>query len=177
MPIKKEKPNPKVTLLMAITVDGRTGRDTHHFVDWTGREDKQFFVETTMKAGVVMMGARTYDTIGYPLPGRKNIILTRNPDRKSSFENLVFTRKSPELILADLATDGYTHVILAGGPTTNTLFARKKLIDEIIVTISPKIFGVGTSLFTQDISMDLELKHLEKRGQETICISYKVLCS
>ncbi len=165
----------KVTLLMAITLDGRTGKDTRHFVDWTDREDKRLFVETTMKAGAIIMGSRTYDTIGYPLPGRKNIILTRNPDRKSSFDNLVFTGKTPRMILADLEAEGYSQVILAGGPNINSLFAREGLVDEIIVTISPKIFGFGTSLFTEDIAMELELKYLEKKGKHIVCIAYDVI--
>ena len=165
----------KVILLMAITLDGRTGRNARHFVDWTDREDKRLFVGFTVRAGVVIMGSRTYDTIGYPLPGRKNVILTRNSERKSSYDNLVFTNRSPGRIISELETEGYTEAVLAGGPTINTLFAREELIDEIVVTISPKIFGFGTSLFTEDIAMELELKHLEKRGGHLLCATYGVI--
>ena len=64
----------KVILLMAITLDGRTGKDEMHFVDWTEQEDKKIFVQITRRTGVIIMGSRTFDTIGGPLPKRKNVI-------------------------------------------------------------------------------------------------------
>jgi dihydrofolate reductase len=165
----------KVTLLMALTLDGKIGKSPDHFPDWTGKEDKKFFVKTTRKAGVVMMGRKTFDTLGTPLPDRKNIILTRDKNRKSAWENLVYTHKKPKEILDDLAKDGFSNVILAGGASVNSLFAEKKLIDEIIVTISPIIFGYGISLFSEEISMDLELKEMQRLGPNLVGLKYKVL--
>ncbi len=164
----------KVILLMAITLDGRTGRDEMHFVDWTEKEDKKLFVEITKKAGVIVMGSRTFDTIGGPLPNRRNIILTRDPERKSKWDNLQFVDKSPSALLQDLEKEGFSEVVLAGGPTINSLFAREKLIDEVIVTVSPLIFGCGTSLFTEEISMVLELEDAQKRGSDLVALTYKV---
>ncbi|MFO8085071.1 MAG: dihydrofolate reductase family protein [Desulfobacterales bacterium] len=164
----------KLILLMAITLDGRTGKDAMHFVDWTEQEDKRFFVQITKKAGVIIMGSRTFDTISGPLAGRKNIILTRNPQNRPCSDNLVFTNQSPSELLKHLEKEGFSEVVLAGGPTINTLFAREKLIDEIIVTVSPLIFGYGTSLFSEDIAMELELKDVQKRGKGLIAITYAV---
>ena len=70
--------------------------------------------------------------------------------------------------------EGFTEAILAGGPTINTLFAREKLIDEIIVTVYPLIFGYGTSLFSEEIAMELELKDVQKRGMDLVAITYGV---
>ena len=164
----------KLILLMAITLDGKTGKDAAHFVDWTEQEDKRLFVQITKRAGVVIMGSKTFDTIGGPLPGRKNIILTRNPQYRSNENNLVFTSKSPEEILNQLANEGFSEAVLAGGPTINTLFAQEKLIDEIIVTVSPLIFGYGTSIFLEKIAMELELKEVQKRGKDLVAITYAV---
>ncbi len=164
----------KVTLLMAITLDGKIGKDSDHFPDWTGKTDKKLFVELTKKAGVLIMGSKTYDTIGSPLPKRKNIILTRNKERKSEWENLVFSDSTPKKILEELKKEGYQEVILAGGAEINSLFARENLIDEIIVTISPLVFGAGISLFTEDISLNLELKSTEKLDKNLIYAHYKV---
>lgn len=164
----------KVILLMAITLDGKTGKDSEHFVDWTEREDKKFFVQITKRAGVIIMGSRTFDTIGKPLPGRKNIILTRNRQRKSQWDNLVFTDQTPGELLKSLEKEGFSEAILAGGPIINTLFAREKLIDEVIVTVSPLIFGYGTSLFSEEIAMELELKDVHRRGKDLVAITYEV---
>jgi dihydrofolate reductase len=164
----------KLILLMAITLDGKTGKDSWHFVDWTEQEDKKFFVQITRKAGVIIMGSKTFDTIGAPLPGRKNVILTRNRQRLSRWDNLVFTDKAPAELLKCLEKEGFSEAVLAGGPTINTLFAREKLIDEVIVTLSPLIFGFGTSLFSEEIAMELELKDVQKRGRDLVAITYGV---
>lgn len=38
----------KVTLVMAITQDGKIGRSPNHFPDWTGKEGKKLFAEISM---------------------------------------------------------------------------------------------------------------------------------
>jgi dihydrofolate reductase len=164
-----------VTLLMALTLDGKIAKDPDHYPDWTGKEDKKLFAEISKKAGVVIMGSKTFDTFGKPLPKRKNVILTRNKNRKSQWENLVYTDKKPNEILKVLEADGYSNVVLAGGATINSLFATEKLIDEIIVTVSPKIFGYGISLFSEDISMDLNLTAAERVSPDLVCLKYTVI--
>jgi dihydrofolate reductase len=165
----------KVTLLMALTLDGKIGKSPNHYPDWTGKEDKKLFVEISKRAGVVIMGSKTFDTFGKPLPDRKNIILTRKKNRISEWENLIYTDKKPPDILQDLEKEGFSNAVLAGGATINSLFAKEKLIDEIIVTISPKIFGYGISLFSDQTSMELELKEVERVGTDLVCLKYKVV--
>ncbi|CAN2039982.1 dihydrofolate reductase [Candidatus Magnetomoraceae bacterium gMMP-15] len=162
----------KLTLLMTLSLDGRIGLHSDHFVDWAGKEDRKLFVEITKKAGVVIMGSKTFDTISKPLLNRKNIVLTQNKSRKSRWNNLIFTDKGPKKILHNLEKEGFKEVILIGGRTINSLFARENLIDEIIVTIAPVIFGKGISLFSEDISMKLKLKQIEKIGKNLACLRY-----
>lgn len=165
----------KVTLLMAITLDGKIGKTPDHFPDWTGKEDKKIFAELSRKAGVVIMGSKTYDTIGFPLVNRKNVVITRDKTRVSQWENLIFTDESPQTILNELEKQGYSEVILAGGALVNSLFAEAGLIDEIIVTISPKIFGHGLSLFTPEISLELTLQEVKRIGAELVYLTYRIV--
>ena len=123
----------------------------------------------------MIMGSKTYDTIGRPLPGRKNIVMTRDPSRASEWDNLEFTQASPREILSRLEGEGYAEVILAGGALVNSLFAEAGLIDEIIVTISPKIFGYGISLFTEEIAMELALVEMKQIDPNLVCLTYRVL--
>ena len=164
-----------VTLVMALTADGKIGKDQDHFPDWSGKEDKKLFAAVSKKAGVVIMGSKTFDTLGAPLLNRKNIILTRKKDRISQWPNLIFTDQHPKTILENTEAEGYSEVILAGGARVNTLFAQANLIDYIIVTISPKIFGKGLSIFTEAVSMDLELVSVNRLGQHLVCLKYKVI--
>ena len=163
----------KVTMVMAITLDGKTARDDKHPADWTGKEDKLKFIEITRRAGVVIMGSKTFDTIGRALPGRKNIVMTRNRDRKSA-GNLIFTDQTPELILEGLAREGFSEVALIGGTQINTLFAMANLIDEIYVTIIPLLFGRGLNLFDHDMDARLELVDCEVISDQSLVLKYRV---
>ena len=87
----KEDTTLKVILLMALTVDGKIAKTSDHYPDWTGRGDKRLFAEISRRAGLVIMGSKTYDTIGKPLPGRQNIVMTRNKTRRSEYDNLLFS--------------------------------------------------------------------------------------
>ena len=165
----------KVVLLMALTVDGKIARGPEDFPDWTGSEDKRLFKNTTLKAGVLIMGSKTYDTIGKPLPGRKNIVLSRDKSRVSSHEDLVFTSKNPREVLSELRREGYETVVLAGGSQINTLFARDDLIDEIHVTYVPRVFGKGLSLFAEPVSVLLELIDFNHLGSGQIFARYRVI--
>ena len=165
----------KLTLIMALTVDGKIGKDDRHFPDWTGPEDKKMFKEMTLRAGVVIMGSKTYDTIGKPLPGRKNVILTRNPRRISDREDLVFTDKHPGAILRELAETGFREAVLAGGARVNYLFAQHRLIDELVVTFAPRVFGSGLSLFADSICMGLALEEVQQLGENLILARYRVI--
>lgn len=152
----------KLTLLMAMTVDGKIARDPDHFPDWTGKADKRMFKRITTDAGVLIMGARTYKTIGRPLPGRLNVVMTRSPQNWRPSANLVFSSDPPRTLLNTLAERGFSQAVLAGGSTVNSLFAREGLIDEMVVTVIPKLFGAGISMFAETMNTSLELtEHYE----------------
>jgi dihydrofolate reductase len=165
----------KVILVMALTLDGVSGRNSKDPVDWTGKADKKKFVEITKEAGVIIYGSTTYDAIGRPLPKRKNIVLTRNKARVSEFDNLEYTAKEPETIIEDLEKEGFTSAALIGGSTINALFAKKNLIDEIYITIVPKLFGKGLSLFNCDLDLDLKLLEMETIDDGYILLKYSVV--
>lgn len=60
--------------MAAVSRNGVIGRDGA--LPWQLPEDMRFFRETTM-GHVLVMGRRTYDSIGRPLPGRTTIVVTR----------------------------------------------------------------------------------------------------
>jgi len=165
----------KVTLLMALTADGLIGRDDTHLTDWTATEDKKLFKSLTQKAGVVIMGSKTFETLDRPLPGRKVVILTRRKDRVAPWDNVVFTDLSPNNLLKSLEQEGYEHVVVSGGATINALFSQQGLIDELVLTYSPTIFGSGVPLFRGDVSMQLALIKVSRMGDNLIYAHYRVI--
>ncbi|THB79736.1 MAG: dihydrofolate reductase, partial [Desulfobacteraceae bacterium] len=162
----------KTILVMATTLDGKIGRGPLHHVDWTGKKDKKLFVHLTREAGVVIMGSNTYKTIGKALPGRKNIVMTRNPSQFPGANDLLFTDQAPHEIIRDLESQGYDSAALIGGAVVNSLFLEEKLIDELYVTIVPRLFGTGLSMFSEAVDIGLELLNKSDLDEGSILIKY-----
>ncbi len=64
-----------LTLIVARARNGVIGRDNQ--LPWRLPEDLAFFKRTTMGAPIIM-GRKTHESIGRPLPGRRNIVVTRD---------------------------------------------------------------------------------------------------
>lgn len=168
---------PKVILLLGMTLDGKIARNHEEFINWTGTADKKHFMKTTKKAGVVIMGRKTYDTIGKPLPDRKNIVMTRQEAlvHRSIPGMLNFTRLDPENILHILGRGNHKKVCLIGGSAINTLFAKAGLIDEIQITVVPKIFGDGLPSFNESLDLGLKFKSCKPIGEGSVLMKYEVI--
>ena len=66
---------PLVSLISAMDSNRLIGKDST--LPWHMPADLAFFKRTTMGKPIIM-GRKTYESIGKPLPGRVNIIVTRN---------------------------------------------------------------------------------------------------
>lgn len=66
---------PRLTLIVARDRHGGIGRD--NTLPWHLPEDLQHFKATTLGHPIIM-GRRTFDSIGRALPGRRNLVVSRN---------------------------------------------------------------------------------------------------
>jgi dihydrofolate reductase len=65
-----------ITIIVAIGNNYVIGKDG--WMPWSIPEDLRHFKEKTLNHSVVM-GRKTFDAIGRPLPRRKNFVVTRDP--------------------------------------------------------------------------------------------------
>jgi dihydrofolate reductase len=63
-------------MIAAVAANGIIGRAGG--IPWSIRSDMAFFKRTTMGKPLVM-GRKQFETVGRPLPGRTNIVVSRNP--------------------------------------------------------------------------------------------------
>lgn len=66
---------PCISLIVAMDKRGLIGRDNG--LPWHLPNDLRHFKEVTM-GKPILMGRKSYESIGRPLPGRQNIVLTRD---------------------------------------------------------------------------------------------------
>lgn len=153
----------KTILLAAMTANGFIARNTNELADWTSKEDKQFFVEETKKARVMIMGRTTYSTIGKPLPGRLIIVLTEKPEEIQIVPGSVETASGElKTILENLEQRGFSSVVIAGGSFVYSAFLNAGLVDELALTIEATMFTDGIKL-AQNLTRELSLSLLEAR--------------
>jgi dihydrofolate reductase len=80
-PVKIDKSEifttPEIAIVVAVAKNGIIGGDNQ--LPWHLPADLKHFKDLTMGHPIIM-GRKTYESIGRPLPGRHNIIITRSTD-------------------------------------------------------------------------------------------------
>jgi dihydrofolate reductase len=76
----------RIVIIVAIAKNGVIGKANGE-MPWHVKEDFQHFKKTTMGFPIIM-GRKSFESLGKPLPGRENIIVTRNTNLKYDFDGI-----------------------------------------------------------------------------------------
>lgn len=109
-----------ITMIAAITKDnsiGRGGKLLYHIP-----EDMKNFKEVTTN-NIVIMGRKTYESIGKPLPNRVNVILTHNKDY--DVEGVMVVHSVDEAILYCKVFQSRKKIYVIGGEEIYKAFYTK----------------------------------------------------
>ena len=101
-----------ISIIVAMDTNRVIGKDNQ--MPWHMPADLRHFKEMTMGKPIVM-GRKTYDSIGRPLPGRRNVIITRQQDLK--IEGVEIVHSLPEAL--KLLTAEPEIMIIGGGQVFN----------------------------------------------------------
>lgn len=118
-----------LTLIAAISLDGVIGHESEFSppIPWHLPEDLRHFRNTTM-GGTVIMGRKTWEAIGKPLEGRRNVVLTRSG-------GVVIEGAETITMLEDIGRDSeYAHAFVIGGAETYAAAFRAGLVDRMIIS-------------------------------------------
>ncbi len=169
---------------MVQTVNGKiTEGDNSKVYKWTSLEDKKHFEEQIAKHNLIVMGSSTYEAakkVIKPEPGKLRVVLTRDPARYKSEEiigQLEFLTASAEQVVQQCESRGFTQMLLAGGGQINRLFFNAGLVNELYLTVEPKIFAEGKSIVDEQVEMvDLQLLEVNRLNEAgTILLHYQIL--
>ncbi|HEV8077324.1 MAG TPA: dihydrofolate reductase [Marinobacter sp.] len=118
-------------LIVAMAQNRVIGRDNN--LPWYLPGDLKYFKQATMGKPIIM-GRKTWDSIGRPLPGRMNVIITRNEECQSPAGTTVAISLQAALKKAEAQAelDGVEEVMVIGG---GQIYAEAlPLVDRIYMT-------------------------------------------
>ena len=120
----------KAIVAMAVNrVIGNAGT-----IPWHLPEDFKFFKATTM-GHAILMGRKTYESIGRPLPGRENIVLSRTMPKTTG---ITIIRSIDEL---KEPSDGRDLFVIGGEEIYRLLLPK---VQELYVTKVPRLIAGDT---------------------------------
>ncbi|HSX15359.1 MAG TPA: dihydrofolate reductase family protein [Candidatus Saccharimonadales bacterium] len=172
----------KVTLIAVASLDGKTTRGASPgTAGWASAEDQVVFRAQIAAHDCVVMGSATYAAarqIIRPRADKPRIVLTRRPERfvQEKRPGLAFSKETPEALIKRLEASGYTSLLLVGGAQTNARFVDAGLVDELLVTIEPVMFGAGLPL-TVTLKRNVPLRlvsHKRLNSQGTLLLHYAI---
>ncbi|HCG78419.1 MAG TPA: dihydrofolate reductase [Oceanospirillales bacterium] len=100
-------------MIVAVAENGVIGRN--NALPWYLPNDLKYFKQTTMGKPVIM-GRKTYESIGKPLPGRTNIVITRQADYQPEGVKVVSSVEAArELAESVCLIDGQEEAMIMGG--------------------------------------------------------------
>jgi dihydrofolate reductase len=101
----------KIVIIAAVSRNNVIGYEGK--IPWHSREELKHFKESTLGFPVIM-GRKTFESIGEPLKGRQNLIITSNPGFFSQFEEIKCFAKLKEAFLF-CEKSNFEKVFIAGG--------------------------------------------------------------
>ncbi len=162
-----------IFIISALTTDGYIAKNSTHAAMWTSKEDKKRFIEITKRAGVIVMGQNTWQTLGKPLKDRLNIVYS--PTTLATVPGMETTTLSPQELVKSLEARGFKEVAICGGSMIYTMFMKSGLVSKLYLTIEPVLFGDGMRLFKEDLDYRLKLLNCEKTEGGTLLLEYDVI--
>ena len=116
-----------VTIVAAVGRNGVIGVDGR--LPWHLPDELRRFKELTI-GHVLVMGRRTYESIGRPLPGRTTVVVTRRPDWRPGAPGVLVAHGVADAVETALAVDD--EVFVVGG--AEVYAAAIPLADRLALT-------------------------------------------
>jgi dihydrofolate reductase len=122
-------------LTLVVAIDAQGGIGVNNQLPWHLPEDLAHFKRVTLGHPIIM-GRKTFDSIGRPLPKRRNLVVTRNPEwRHEGVDAVTSLQEAIALVGSEPAS------IIGGAQIFNEALP---LADRMIVTEIAHVFKCDT---------------------------------
>ncbi|MFM4844695.1 type 3 dihydrofolate reductase [Aeromonas caviae] len=108
-----------ISMIAAMAHDRVIGLDNQ--MPWHLPADLAHFKRVTL-GKPVLMGRKTFESIGRPLPGRRNLVISRNPDYRADGVEVIDSVEAALALLSD--SDVAELMVIGGGHLYGQLLPR-----------------------------------------------------
>lgn len=150
---------PQTILYIATSLDGFIARPNGS-LDWLTSlpkpksEEDYGYADLLSKIGTIIMGRKTYQEvikfgIDWPYVGHNAWVVSQNKNLKIQSPDTYVLADNLTSFITNLKAKSEKDIWLVGGGQLITSFLHEELIDQMIITIIPKILGDGIPLFAK----------------------------
>lgn len=118
-----------ISLIVAIAQNGVIGKSNGE-MSWHIKEEFQHFKNTTLGFPIIM-GRKTFETLGKPLKGRINIVVSKNSSYKTLFDDVIIESSLDDAIKHCKNIKPDRIFIIGGGEIYRQAIL---FVDEMIIT-------------------------------------------
>ncbi len=122
-----------ISLVVAAATNNAIGKDGK--MPWHLPNDMKYFKNITWGMPVIM-GRKTFESLGRVLPGRKNIVITRQPGWEQP--GAIAVKNIEDALFVAKETDAKEAMVIGGGEIYKALFDRAKRIYITRVEAEPE---------------------------------------
>lgn len=142
------------SIIVAIAKNGVIGKSSGE-MSWHVREEFQHFKNTTLGFPIIM-GRKTFETLGKPLIGRLNIVVSRNKSFTTDFDEVIVKSSIEEAINYCEKNNPEKIFIIGGGEVYRQAIS---FVDEMIITLM-KFEADGEVLFPKISDEDWQISKI-----------------
>lgn len=161
---------PRITIIAVIGKNRELGKDNH--LIWNLPGDLKRFRKIT-KGHPVIMGRKTFQSIGHPLANRTNIIISSHPSYSSyPSYTVLFASSLDEAIEKAKSAPGKEEIFVIGGGSVyaQAIGRADRLYLTIVDAVAP-----GADTFFPDYSRFMRVISEEPQEENGIKYTYKIL--
>ena len=147
-----------ISIVVAVSENGVIGKDNQLL--WRLPDDLKRFKKLTLGHPIIM-GRKTFDSIGKPLPGRTSIVITRN--RNFSMEDVIVVHNIEEAIEEAAKLETEETFIIGGGELYSSTLA---IADRLYVTEVNTIISGDTYFNITDPEQWIETERTVHQADE-----------
>jgi dihydrofolate reductase len=155
-----------MTVSIVVCVDSCNGIGLKNTIPWKSKKDFAFFKKLTL-GSVMVMGRKTFESIGKPLPGRVNVILSNNSEFVAPVGTVVFNDLQSAL---NAYTSQSKEIFIIGGSSVYS--SAFPFVETVYKTVINKDFKCDT--FFPEIPDSFKLSNEETVIDNDLQLNFQI---